>query len=118
MRLSGFDTAGTFDLFARRLQVLVIDEFGMTQWSASDKKKIEQYLGVRYGNNLKTVVFTNRTSDELFGSGDREPLLSSQLRSRYASGYLVNMDGVDYRRHTDALRRAIESGGQSDEWLF
>ena len=118
MRLSGFDTSGTFDLFARKIAVLVIDEFAMTQWSPADKKKIEQYLGVRYGNNLKTIIFTNRTPDELFGTGGQEAILSSQLRSRYGSGYMVDMSGVDYRRNPEALKRAIESGGHSEDWLF
>ena len=118
MRLTGFDTSGTFDLFARKISLLVIDEFAMTQWSPADKKKIEQYLGVRYGNNLKTIIFTNRTADELFGAGGQEAILSSQLRSRYGSGYLVDMNGVDYRRNPDALKRAIESGGHSEDWLF
>lgn len=118
MRLSGFDNTSSFTYYTKVVGVLVVDEFAMTQWSATDKKRNEQILGIRFGNNLKTVLLTNRTSDELFGSNGKEPILSSQLRSRYGSGYLVELNGPDYRRNREALDRALDSGGQSEDWLF
>jgi len=118
MRVSGMDFGASFALFTKLIDVLVIDEFAMTAWSPSDKKKIEQILGIRYSNGLKTILLTNRTSDELFGGDGKEPILSSQLRSRYAGGYLVNFTSADYRRNTEALKRDLETGGNADDWLF
>ena len=96
--LGGYGGESSFNFWTYKCGALVIDEFGMTQWTASDKKTMEQILNIRYSNDLPTILMTNRTSDEIFGPvNNGEPLFSSQLRSRYRGGYLVDMTGPDLR---------------------
>ena len=95
--VSGFGESG-FGFWTNSCGVLVIDEFGMTQWTPSDKRTIEQILNIRYSNDLPTVLLTNRKPNEIFGPMENgEPLFSSQLRSRYRGGYLVELSGEDLR---------------------
>lgn len=85
--------------------VLVLDELGMTQWTPGDKRTIEQILNVRFSNGLPTIVMTNRRPNEIFGPNEgKEPLFSSQLRSRYSSGYRIEFDGPDLRRLNEVRR--------------
>ena len=99
MKISSFGSEAFFRKVARDCRLLVIDEFAMTQWTPTDKKKMEQILNVRYGNNLATVLLTNRTPSELYGvTGGPEGILSSQIRSRFAPGYNIELTGVDLRR--------------------
>ena len=97
--VSGFNSDNAFNFWTNKCGVLVIDEFGMTQWTPSDKRTIEQILNIRYSNDLPTVLLTNRTPVELFGPLDNkgEPLFSSQLRSRYRNGYKIELTGDDMR---------------------
>ena len=87
-----------FNLYTEFCKFLVLDEFGMTQWSPSDKRKIELILNARYSNGYPTVLLTNRTPSELFDATDKEPILSAQLRSRYATGYRFRLTGKDMRK--------------------
>lgn len=95
----GWQADQGFREFSQGHGVLVIDEFAMVQWTPADKRKIEQILNVRYGNRLRTVILTNRRPSELFGSDDGgpEPILSSQIRSRYGIGINIEMTGPDLR---------------------
>ena len=89
-----------FHQYTEICKFLVIDEFGMTQWSPTDKRKIELILNTRYGKGYPTVLLTNRTPGELFDTtGGKEPILSAQLRSRYASGERKRLTGYDMRRY-------------------
>ena len=105
MKLSGYESGAFFRFITRECRMLVYDEFAMTQWSPAEKRKIEQVLNVRQGNNLAYVLLTNRTSDELYSTagGTKEPILSSQLRSRLAPGYNINLIGPDLRRNRPAF---------------
>jgi len=88
-----------FSQYTEVCQFLVLDEFGMTQWSPTDKRKIELILNARYSNGYPTVILTNRTPSELFDTtGGKEPVLSAQLRSRYSTGYRFRLTGPDMRR--------------------
>ena len=99
--VSGFNSDNAFNFWTNRCGVLVLDEFGMTQWTPSDKRTIEQILNIRFSNDLPTVVLTNRTAREIFGPVEQgEPLFSSQLRSRYRSGYLIELTGPDLRNYS------------------
>ena len=99
--LGGFNNDRAFNFWTEGCGVLVLDEFGMTQWTPSDKRTIEQVLNIRFSNDLPTVLLTNRKVREIFGPVDTgEPLFSSQLRSRYRNGYLVEFTGPDLRNQT------------------
>ena len=99
--LGGYGNDRAFDFWTTGCGVLVLDEFGMTQWTPSDKRTIEQVLNIRFSNDLPTVLLTNRKVREIFGPVDTgEPLFSSQLRSRYRNGYLVEFTGPDLRNQT------------------
>ena len=103
MRLTGFGSDAFFNILTNTCMMLVYDEFAMTQWSPAEKRKVEQVLNVRYGNNLPFVLLTNRTAKELYDTagGTKEPILSSQLRSRLAPGYNIELTGPDLRRVKD-----------------
>ena len=97
--LSGYEGSVWFNRLTQAISVLVIDEFAMTQWTPADKRKIEQVLNIRYGNGLKTIILTNRRSDELYGrAGGAEAILSSQIRSRFLPGYNIELTGADLRQ--------------------
>ena len=100
--LGGFNSDSAFRFWTEGCGVLVLDELGMTQWTPSDKRTIEQVLNIRFSNDLPTVILTNRKPAELFGSqGDpNAALFSSQLRSRFKNGYLVEFTGPDLRGQT------------------
>lgn len=96
--VSGFNSDNAFNFWTNRCGVMVIDEFGMTQWTPSDKRTIEQILNIRYSNDLSTVLLTNRKPSEIYGPVEKgEPLFSSQLRSRYRNGYNIELTGPDMR---------------------
>ena len=75
------------------------------------KRTIEQVLNIRFSNDLPTVIMTNRKPTELFGSqGDpNAALFSSQLRSRFKNGYLVDFTGPDLRNQA-----IVEEGDYDD----
>ena len=84
-----------FGEYTEECEFLVIDEFGMTQWNATDKRRIEQILNKRFSNGFKTVIMTNLDIGEVFS------LLSSQLKSRLSTGKYLSLTGDDLR-HADA----------------
>ena len=92
-RIEGYvrDGMDWFREYTENCQLLVIDEFGMTQWTPTDKRRIEQVLNKRFGNGLKTVILTNLKVEE-FAS-----LLSDQLKSRFKTGRSFEMESPDYR---------------------
>ena len=103
-RIEGYSRSGVdyFRLYSEECDLLVIDEFGMTQWTPTDTRRINQLLNKRFGNGLQTVVLTNKTVDEFFG------LLSDQLRSRFRTGKSIQMGSPDYRE------KFIEDDDQDD----
>ena len=99
LRSQSFEGNWFHSQYTEVCQFLVLDEFGMTQWSPTDKRKIELILNARYSNGYPTVILTNRTPSELFDTtGGKEPVLSAQLRSRYSTGYRFRLTGPDMRR--------------------
>lgn len=80
-----------FGLYTDECRLLVIDEFGMTQWNSTDKRKIEQVLNKRFSNDFRTVLLTNLGIDQLFET------FSSQLRSRFSTGKMILLTGPDLR---------------------
>lgn len=97
--LSGFNSGSFFSKITRDTGVLVIDEFALTQWTPAEKRKIEQVINILHSNGGKIILLTNRRPVELYGqTGGAEPILSSQLRSRFLQGYNVELTGGDLRQ--------------------
>ena len=97
--LSGYNSGGFFTKLTRDTGVLVIDEFALTQWTPADKRKVEQVVNILHSNGGKIILLTNRRPVELYGqTGGAEPILSSQLRSRFLQGYNVELTGGDLRQ--------------------
>ena len=92
-RVEGYSRDGMdwFTEYTENSKFLVIDEFGMTQWTPTDKRRMEQVLNKRFGNGLKTVILTN------LSAGRFSELISDQLKSRFRMGRSVTMDSPDYR---------------------
>lgn len=80
-----------FGMYTDECRLLVIDEVGLTQWTATDKRKMEQLLNKRFANDFRTVLLTNLGIGQLF------EIFSSQLRSRFATGAVIQLTGPDLR---------------------
>lgn len=97
-----------FGIYTDQCRLLVVDEFGMTQWNATDKRKMEQVLNKRFSNDYRTVILTNLNISQVY------ELFSSQLRSRFMTGRVLNLTGPDLR-----VREAYENNQRDDleeEW--
>jgi len=90
-RITGWGQKDWFSIYSDLCEFLVIDEFGMTQWSATDTKRMEQLLNKRFSNGFRTVVLTNRDITEIQG------MVSSQMISRFRTGKTLNLTGSDLR---------------------
>ena len=92
-RIEGYSRAGVdwFRLYSEDAEYLVIDEFGLTQWTATDTRRMNQLLNKRFGNGLQTVILTNLDAKKVYA------LLSDQLRSRFKTGKSIQMGSPDYR---------------------
>ncbi len=93
-RITGWSNSTGTDWFSRyseQCEILIIDEFGMTQWTPSDKRKMEQLLNKRFSNDLWTIILTNR------GLGEVQEMISSQLLSRFRTGKVISLTGQDLR---------------------
>ena len=92
-RIEGYSRSGVdyFRLYSEECDLLVIDEFGMTQWTPTDTRRMNQLLNKRFGNGLQTVILTNLDSTRF------SELLSDQLRSRFRTGKSIVMGSPDYR---------------------
>ena len=94
IRLTGYGKYGKdwFGVYSDEARYLVIDEFGMSQWTTTESRRVEQLLNKRFSNGYKTVILTNLTSDELWGK------ISSQLKSRLLTGRSRVLTGHDMRQ--------------------
>ena len=92
-RIEGYSRSGVdwFREYSEESRLLVIDEFGMTQWTATDTRRMNQLLNKRFGNGLQTVILTNLPISKLL------EVLSDQLRSRFKMGKSIVMSSQDYR---------------------
>ena len=92
-KIEGYSRNGVdwFFELTENCRLLVIDEFGMTQWTPTDKRRMEQLLNKRFGNGLRTIILTNLSAERF------SELLSDQLRSRFRTGRSIQMSSPDYR---------------------
>lgn len=90
-RITGWGQKDWFSVYSEQCEFLVIDEFAMTQWSATDTKRMEQLLNKRFSNGFRTVVLTNRGIDEI------QSVVSSQMISRFKTGRILSLTGEDLR---------------------
>lgn len=104
-RITGFSSGRDwFWEYTENVKVLVVDEFGMSQWTPTDKKRMEQLLFKRHGNRLRTVLLTNRSQGEI-----RE-MVSPTIASRFEEkGRLFNLPGGD-------LRESLRESGVDRFW--
>lgn len=84
-------TRDWFSVYSDDARYLVIDEFGMVQWTTAESRRMEQLLNKRFSNGYKTVILTNLSADELFTK------ISAQLRSRLQTGRERSLSGPDLR---------------------
>ncbi len=95
-----------FEVYTDNCEFLVIDEFGSTQWSANETRKVNQVLNKRFNNGYQTVILTNRKMGEVIS------LFSDDVKSRF------------YGCHSVTMQRSVELGnydtGKEDKdvsWL-
>ena len=93
-RIEGFSRSGIdwFREYSENTKLLIIDEFGMTQWTPTDKRRVEQLLNKCFGYGVRIVILTNLSVVEF------ADLLSDQLKSRFKTGKSVEMQSPDYRQ--------------------
>lgn len=91
IRITSYKGRDWFGVYSDEARFLVIDEFGMVQWTTAENRRIEQLLNKRFSNGYKTVILTNLSSEELFNK------ISSQLRSRLQTGRERFLSGPDLR---------------------
>ena len=104
-RITGWSNSGKdwFWEYSENVRMLVLDEFGMTQWSPTDKKRMEQLLFKRHGNRLYTVILSNRSQSEI------TEIVSPTILHRFEeSGQLFNLPG-------EKLSPSLRSSG-IDRW--
>lgn len=92
-RIEGYSRGGMdwFREYSENTRLLVIDEFGMTQWTATDARRMNQLLNKCFGNGISLLILTNLRAEEFAA------LLSDQLRSRFKMGKSIQMNSPDYR---------------------
>ena len=98
-RIEGYSRYGVdwFREYSEESRLLVIDEFGMSQWTPTDGRRMNQLLNKRFGNGLQTVVITNLDAMQF------SQILSDQLKSRFRMGKSIQMNSQDYRpRYEDS----------------
>lgn len=107
-RITSFrSTTNWFEVYTDNCEFLVIDEFGSTQWSANEARKVNQVLNKRFNNGYQTAILTNRKMAEVFN------LFGDDVKSRFRGC------------HSIIMQRAIElgnydtsnSGGRDVSWL-
>lgn len=105
MNITGYNhTIDWFTEYTERCRVMVIDEFGMSTWSATDKKRMEQLLFKRHANRFRTVILTNRSQPEI------SEMVSNTLQSRFEeNGKVLNLTGGD-------LRGSMKESGLGKYW--
>lgn len=91
IRITAYKGRDWFSVYSDDARYLVIDEFGMVQWTTAENRRIEQLLNKRFSNGYKTVILTNLSAEEFFGK------ISSQLRSRLQTGRERSIYGPDLR---------------------
>lgn len=97
MRTTSFrSTRDWFSIYTDESVFLVIDEFGMSEWSPTENRRVEQLMNKRFSNGYKTVILTNLSSEELFNK------ISSQLKSRLFTGRFRALTGEDLRLKKDS----------------
>lgn len=74
-----------FEVYTDNCEFLVIDEFGSTQWSPNEARKINQLLNKRFNNGYQTAILTNRKMTEVIA------LFSSDVKSRFYGCHSVTM---------------------------
>lgn len=92
-RIEGYSRGGRdwFFEYTECCRLLVIDEFGMTQWTPTDTRRMNQLLNKCFGNGVFLVILTNHDATGFAA------LLSDQLRSRFRQGRSIQMGSPDYR---------------------
>ena len=91
IRITSYKGRDWFSVYSDEARYLVIDEFGMVQWTTAENRRIEQLINKRFSNGYKTVILTNLSAEELFGR------ISGQLKSRLQTGRERFLGGPDLR---------------------
>lgn len=106
-RITSFrSTTNWFEVYTDSCEFLVIDEFGSTQWSANEARKVNQVLNKRFNNGYQTAIMTNRQFGEVFN------LLNDDVKSRFRGCHSVTM-----RTPVELGNYSNEREGRDVEWL-